>query len=221
MHSDRPAPQEQIHDALNLDGETASIQAHYADWAATYDLDLQGDYVGPSLMLKVLSEALVQAADVDIEMPLADFVIADVGCGTGQVGALMVEAGATTLDGMDLSDNMIDVARKLDIYRSLWSHFDLNRPMGAEWTGQYDVAVCCGVFTLGHVKPEALLELANMVRPGGFFATSTRTSYYDTTHYQQVSDQLESTGRARLVHCVRDAEYTNDGDAHYWVYQLC
>lgn len=75
------------------------------------------------------------------------------------------------------------------------------------------------MFTLGHVPPETLRPLFTMTRPNGYIIVSTRTGYYDASNYQAVSDKFVATGAVSLHHVLRDAPYTNDSKAHYWVYQ--
>jgi len=75
------------------------------------------------------------------------------------------------------------------------------------------------VFTLGHVPPKALHQLINMARLNGIVIVSTRTAYYEETDYQRVSEELVASNRVELVKELRDAPYTKDGNAHYWIYK--
>ena len=212
MSTDRPPPQPPIHGALGLDGDPETLRAYYARWAQSYDRDLEGDYVG----CQVIAELVVDIVDG----PPSEVVVADVGCGTGLVGARLFDAGFTTIDGMDLSPEMVAEAEKLGRYRALHAGIDIGEPVPDAWRDAYDVVVCCGVFTPGHVDPPALRRLVDMTRPGGHVFTSTRTTYYDETSYQSVTDELEESGIASLVASLRDAPYTDDGDAHYWAYRV-
>ena len=96
---------------------------------------------------------------------------------------------------------------------------NLGEPPQPDWIGKYDVVLCCGVFTLGHVEANAIENLIPLCRPGGILLVSTRTSYYQSYGYQQASDALIESSQAELVKSYFDAPYTDDGDAHYWLYR--
>ena len=114
---------------------------------------------------------------------------------------------------------MIAKARVSGFFRQLFAEVDIHQPLPAVLQGAYDVAVCLGVFTPGHVLPESLYQLLAMVRPGGLAVISTRLPYYDTTDFQQVSDRIEKEGIAILKQRYMNAPYRDDGDAHYWIYE--
>lgn len=239
MNEKEAAPQH-IAQALKLDGSAEALKTYYRQWAESYNHDLQGDYIGASVLCDFFRDsvfahaqgdrnAVMDAATLDAATPdaptLADLKIADMGCGTGLVGQVLWEQGARIIDGMDLSPDMVEQARQLTkgghrVYRSLYGDVDLNQPIPAEWRQSYDVTLCCGVFTLGHVHPKALYQLLNMTRSGGVVVLSTRTSYYESSGYQAVNDEVVNDGTAHLLACLKDAPYTKDSDAHYWAYQV-
>ena len=213
------APQAAVHSALNLDGSVDSLKAHYAGWAESYDDDLVDDYTGSRVIVDLLSDFIKNSKNpADRDLPQQ--AVADVGCGTGQVGEYLAEAGFTAIDGMDLSEEMVEIARQRGVYRELTADVDLNFPLASNWAGRYAVTLCCGVFTLGHVKPEALRHLVAITRPGGLVLTSTRTAYYVDSNYQSVTDQMIENGEVGLEVELRDAPYTRDSHAHYWIYRV-
>lgn len=101
-------------------------------------------------------------------------VIADVGCGPGQVGAFLAGIGAHIM-GIDLSPGMVDVARKRypGLTFEVGSLLDLPVGDGA-WSG----AVCA--YSIIHLerdeRPVAFRELARALRPGGWLLLSFHTS---------------------------------------------
>ena len=205
-----------IHDALNLDGDPENIKRYYEKWAADYDRDVaEEQYAGPRVTVDLLLATLTKRGAVDINLE-----IVDVGCGTGLVGRLLHEAGFRQIDGLDLSPAMVSEAEKLGVYRLLQGDVDMTQPLNPLWRAAYDVVLCCGMFTLGHVPPETLRPLFHMCRAGGLVIVSTRTGYYDTSDYQAVSDSFVTAGAVKLLAVLRDAPYTSDGDSHYWVYEL-
>jgi len=208
-----------IENALSLDGDPDTIKAYYAKWAESYDNDVFDHYTGPIVTVELLTDFLTNIQSSS-SLDKAELTIADIGCGTGLVGTALNKFGYRNFDGMDISQEMVDKARKLEIYRRLYGDVDMTQPLRPEWFAAYDAVLCCGVFTLGHVPASMLARLMEMVKPNGLAIISTRTSYYDSTDYQQVSDDLETHGAAKLLKLFRDAPYTNDGDAHYWIYQV-
>jgi predicted TPR repeat methyltransferase len=218
--NNKPPPHANIHDALNLDGDSDSVKKYYAKWAETYEKDVLAEYTGMFLIGEILTE-FIDSGESRLSLDKASLQVADMGCGTGLVGKGLIEQGYAIIDGMDISPEMIVIAREQGLYRELYDEIDINLPLRNDWHSRYDAVICCGVFTLGHVQPESLYQLLQITRPGGLVVASTRTSNNDSTHYQEVSDRIVSEGKAVLKKCIKDAPYTKDGDAHYWIYEVC
>lgn len=211
-------PIENVGHALSLDGSPEAIKEYYAKWAQTYDADLVNKHHAPKVMADLIVE---QCAELYPDKSLADISVLDVGCGTGMLGVLLRQAGLVHIDGNDLSEDMIEKAQASGAYRELSANIDINLDSHIRWNGQYDLVTCVGVFTLGHVIPESLLNMIRFAKPGGLVVTSTRLAYYEQTHIQQVHDQAEADGVATLVHSLKDAPYTEDSNGHFWVFQRC
>ncbi|MFT5502672.1 MAG: putative TPR repeat methyltransferase [Gammaproteobacteria bacterium] len=218
--SEKKPPHEKVHNALSLDGRPESIKQYYANWAETYDQDVDSKYSGPDFIAEILAN-YIESNHNQLDPDRSKILVADIGCGSGLVGVGLSSRGFVTLDGMDISSEMVELAAQRSIYRDLYFGDDINKPLRPEWRNAYDVSISCGVFTLGHVDPEALYPLIDITRQGGLLITSTRTAYYDATDYQKVSDKIEEEGLVQLKQCLKDAPYTEDGDAHYWVYEIC
>lgn len=217
MSHEKPEPSKPIHDALSLDGDPETVKAFYANWANSYDKDVATNYRGTREIVDVL-DAYLNNNPNDSFKDRAQLKVADVGCGTGLVGEVLRNAGFCTIDGMDLSPEMVAEAEKLDIYRSLFADVNINDTPRSQWKHAYDITISCGVFTLGHVAPAALYSMIALTRPGGLVVTSTRLKYYNATDYQAVSDEVQSRSLAELVYSATNRPYTDDDDAHYWVY---
>ncbi|MEM7344350.1 MAG: class I SAM-dependent methyltransferase [Chloroflexota bacterium] len=200
-----------IQEALSLDGTPNTLKQFYAKWADDYDTDVAHEhYAAPQIMVDML-QALNNETTLNI---------IDAGCGTGLVGDLLYQQGYRQIDGFDLSPDMVQIAETRGVYNQLRGNIDLTQPLANYDENSYDVAFCCGVFTLGHVSPTALNQLIYLVRPGGYILVSTRVSYYGATDYQAVSDALEQQGLFKRVTFLPDTPYTDDGLSHYWGYQV-
>ena len=78
----------------------------YAGWAATYE-----DTVQDAMDLETL-----EPLDVDWA---AARTVADLACGTGRTGAWLKQRGAGEIDGVDLTPEMLALARERGVHRSL------------------------------------------------------------------------------------------------------
>jgi predicted TPR repeat methyltransferase len=134
--------------------------ALYDSWAASYDDDLTSNGCETPDRLARLLAGVTGERDA----PVLDF-----GCGTGLSGAALARAGWTTIDGSDLSEGMLDVARSKGVYRRLWQ--TAGGEVGVE-PGTYRVVVACGVVTIGAAPPETLDLLASAVADGDYLAFS-------------------------------------------------
>ena len=117
---------------------------------------------------------------------------------------MLAERGYETIDGVDLSPEMIAIAETRGIYRRLEGGVDLTLPPGDGWAGRADLVIVGGVFTVGHIPPIALHEVAKWARPGGVLITTVRPGYFDTTDYdlfstRRAQDHWQTTQELRYV----------------------
>ncbi|GAA2965604.1 class I SAM-dependent methyltransferase [Streptomyces enissocaesilis] len=196
----------------SLSGDTGHLDDFYRDWAASYDADVtdQG-YLGP---------AMTTALAVDVtpeEAERSRTTVLDAGCGTGLVGVELARAGFGSIDGIDLSHPMVDRARDTGTYRHLTGGIDLNHPVECVEPETYDLLVCCGVFTVGHVEARALDHLVEVVRPGGVLIISTRLSYLHRSGFSEHLGELAETGKISLLRTEENGPYIDEEAAKYWV----
>ncbi|MCB8836996.1 class I SAM-dependent methyltransferase [Aurantimonas sp. VKM B-3413] len=204
-----------IHASHELSGNATKLEEYYAEWAARYDDDVRSeDYGGP----RVVASLAAMVADSFLGKPPAEIKVLDAGCGTGLAGIELTKKGFTAIDGFDLSQEMVDIARRAEIYGKLEGGVDLNKDQPNPLGETYEMIVCCGVFTLGHVEPMALKRLAGYLADGGYLIVSTRNSYLDDTQYKKDSEAVEREGILHLVTMLPDARYIAEEGAHYWVY---
>ncbi len=210
MSDDRISKNDAIDAALHLDGDPEKVRAFYQDWAKNYNIDTtSSDYTGP-----VISSNLLQQHQPDTSIRLLD-----AGCGTGLVGIELITLGYMEVDGFDLSESMAQQAIDSGAYQQVLGEIDMMRAAEHYAASTYDAILSIGVFTLGHVPPEALEVLLQLTRVGGVLVISTRTHYYDDSNYQQVVDRLLANGQIEILQLLKNAPYNNDGDGHYWVFK--
>jgi len=131
-----------------------SVREGYGTWAATYE----------------------QAVLEELDRPLLERIqtapwervgaVADLACGTGRTGAWLAERGITTLDGVDLTPEMLATARARGIYRRLETADMTATPLPA---GAYDlVTETLADEHLPQLGP-LYTEAARLARSGGHF----------------------------------------------------
>ena len=186
---------EMLERVYHLDSQDARENL-YDEWAGKYDEDLLNGlaYVAPRVTAERFA-ALVRP----------DAAVLDAGCGTGLVGTELAGRGFTTIDGIDISQGMLDVAAAKGCYRNV-ERADLTARLPFD-DNAYDATICVGTLTEGHVGPEALDELLRVTRERVVVAILTRI--WEPLGYQAHVADLESRGVARLVEaderpCVED-----------------
>ncbi|MDQ0315303.1 class I SAM-dependent DNA methyltransferase [Amorphus orientalis] len=166
----------------SMEGGPDACRDIYADWAGQYDQDTVGfGYVGPALV----AETLAKVADTSTR-------ILDAGCGTGLAGAELAKQGFTRIDGIDVSPEMLEEARGKGVYGEL-AEADMTRRFPLE-DDAYDGAVCVGVFTNGHVGPDAIREIARVVKPGGMIVATVHENVWDKEGYAGELKKMEADG---------------------------
>lgn len=129
----------------------------YREWAKTYDSQTTGEF-GWMGFKPAAAEFAKRITDKNAR-------ILDAGCGTGLSGVALHKEGFTNIEGRDLSPEMLDEAKKTDVY-TLLEEADLTRPIKV--AENYDAIFSCGVFGFGPPDPCHLPHLLNLLKPGGF-----------------------------------------------------
>jgi len=145
------------------------ILQYYQDWTkkGKYNQDMIDlNYVAPKETVSVLKE---YAFDSNCK-------ILDAGCGTGLVGIELKKFGYSNIDGVDFSQDMLNLIPK-NIYKKI-EKVDLNKPLKFN-TNIYDIVICVGTFTYGHVKPHALDELIRIIKNKGFICFTINEGIYE------------------------------------------
>jgi len=210
---------ESMHDVMSLDGDVGKLQAFYDDWAKTYDADVDVNYGMPAMVAEILRQAVASRPDL-AAIAEPDARIVDAGCGTGAVGAELAKVGWTNLHGVDLSDEMLKLAEERGVYRSLTGGVDLTAPFDDALAGSADAVTIGGVFTVGHVPPDALRNVATIVRPGGVLAISVRDAYVRETNFIETQQGLCDEGVLEVLVSLSGAPYTMDSTGDYWAWRV-
>jgi SAM-dependent methyltransferase len=126
-----------------------------------------------------------------------DGMVLDAGAGSGLMGEVLVPLGYEELVGIDISGEMLELARRKGVYKDL-------RQM--ELGGRLDfpddafvAVVSTGVFAAGHAPPESFDDLIRVTRPGGHAVFGVRTDVYVEGGFKEKQDALEKEGRWQLL----------------------
>jgi len=170
----------------------------YDEWAQTYDSDMTAhDFTAPRLVAEAVARGLKLNHLRNKQEALSNTTIVDAGCGTGLVGIELAKIGAKQIDGLDLSEGMLGVARKTGAYRDL-KIADLTKRLGIV-DGTYDAVTCCGTFTHGHLGPQPLEEFVRVVKAGGVVVATVLDSYWDEKGFEAEVSRLEKEGKVDVL----------------------
>lgn len=171
----------------------------YEQWAATYEEDSAAlGFHSPKTCVEEVLSFWPQGAPV---------AALDIGCGTGDLvrrlkGRLTAsEVASTNFFGFDLSDKMLDVARKRDLYTDLRQQ-SCSKP----WPypdASMDIAFCNGVliYVESGLQEFVVDEVVRVLKPGGHAILMIREDNFK--EWQPVLDAAEapSARKWRMVHC--------------------
>ena len=171
------------------------LQVVYKEWAAAYDHDndnLLGTVSQP-LSVQIFQEYIKDKS----------LRIIDVGCGTGLVGVELEKGGFSNFDGIDISQEMIDIAKQRGYAQLFIGSLNVFLPCK---NNEYDAALCVGVFTHGHVGSNRLDELVRIVKPGGIICFTVNEGVYDSYGFDSKIKNLESTNIWKILE-IRKGDY--------------
>ena len=176
----------------------------YRDWAETYDSEFAAPrgYIYPARIAEIFSQ-LASAHHQPI---------LDVGAGTGLVAEALAEHTSAPIDGIDISQEMLDVSETKGLYRQL---------IRADLTGDLDIAlnsygaiVSAGTFTLGHVGPEALYKLLDIAKPGALFVIGINGIAFDKYGFGSTIATLSADALITDLNFYHTQYYDNAEDEH-------
>lgn len=161
-----------LREAYSIETTEDSL-ALYDKWAETYDDEFAKavDYRTPDLIAEMYAE---RAADKDAP-------VLDIGAGTGLVAEGLVKRGVATVDALDISEKMLEVAARKNLYRKMIVA-DLNKPMDIA-DNSYAGFTSTGTFTHGHVGPDALDQLVRIGRPGALYVLGVKAAIFESAGF--------------------------------------
>lgn len=182
---------------------TVSVRDGYAEWVSSYEHTVQNE-----MDLRLLAR-LTSVTWNEIARGV------DLGCGTGRLGMWLKQAGVAILDGVDLTPEMIELARAKGVYTTL-AVVDVaetglaKRSYGLAIASLVDEHLC-------ELEP-LYREAARVIQPGGHFvivgyhpqfimSSGMPTHFHRDsgepiaidTHVHLLSDHFKAAQQARLT----------------------
>lgn len=188
------------------------LEERYDQWAKDYDADLeqQHEYQGPALTAKFFTRYAAKEAR-----------ILDAGAGTGLMAEILAKLGYHDLVAMDLSQSMLEEARKKNVYREL-HQMVMGEPLDFA-TDAFDAVVSVGVFTAAHAPASSFDELVRITKPSGHIVFTLSTEAYENSGFKEKLMTLESEGKWKFVEASESQLLTKGGAGVYhqvWVYRV-
>lgn len=164
------------------------VRKLYDDWSATYEREIGANgYATP----RRCAEALATQTR-DLSAPILDF-----GCGTGLGGLALKLAGFESIDGCDLSSDMLAIARDKGLYRHT-RLVEADEPLRHK-PGTYAAIAAIGVIGLGAAPISVFDTIMDGLAPGGLFVFSFNDHALTDPAFEGKVDNYIGSGRARLL----------------------
>ena len=179
---------------------------YYQDWTKKnkYNQDMiNWKYTAPQETVLVLKKYALNNK----------YKILDAGCGTGLVGIELKKCGYSNIDGVDFSQNMLDLIPQ-GIYKKI-EKVDLNKPLKFK-PNMYDVIMCVGTFTYGHVKPQALDELIRITKNGGLICFTINEGIYEEYGFDNKIKELTNNKLWNVKEFFK-SDYIVNKDVNAWL----
>ncbi|KZM49962.1 class I SAM-dependent methyltransferase [Labrenzia sp. OB1] len=190
-----------LQQSVTLGGDPDTIRDFYKNWSDSYDSDLLLDigYVAPQITAEALCRRVSDTA-----------LVLDAGCGTGLVGIELIKRKPNlSIDGIDLTPEMLEASRRKEVYRKL-SEADMSGRLQDIDDDTYDGVVSAGVFTNGHVGPDGIDELIRITKPGAPVVLTVRDSAWEADGFKDKVGQLEAGGRTKSVEITHSPYHTKE-----------
>lgn len=168
--------------------DAASTRKLYDDWSNSYEAEVgENGYATPARCAAALAQ----------HMPVQDQPILDFGCGTGLSGLALRLAGFSVIDGLDLSADMLALARGKGVYRALDQiEADSALPYAP---GDYAAIAAIGVIGAGAAPISVFNTLMAALGTGGRLVLSFNDhALEDPANEARIQSYLDD-GRASLL----------------------
>ena len=179
---------------------------YYQDWTDNnkYNKDMvDWNYTAPQETVSVLRKYTLNK----------NSKILDAGCGTGLVGIELKKYDYSNIEGVDFSQSMLDLIPQ-NIYQKI-EKIDLNKPLIFK-NNIYDVVMCVGTFTYGHVKPHALDEIIRITKNKGLICFTINEGIYEEYGFDKKIKELTDNKSWNIREFFK-SDYITTKDVEAWL----
>ena len=179
---------------------------YYQDWTNNnkYNKDMvDWNYTAPQETVSVLKKYALNK----------NSKILDAGCGTGLVGIQLKKYGYLNIEGVDFSQSMLDLVPQ-NIYKKI-KKIDLNKPLKFK-NNIYDIVMCVGTFTYGHVKPHALDEIIRITKNKGLICFTVNEGIYEEYGFDKKIKELTNNKLWNIKEFFK-SNYITNKDVEAWL----
>ena len=182
------------------------VLKYYDDWTknAQFNQDMiDWKYTAPVNTVQLLDKYI---HDKNIK-------ILDAGCGSGLAGIELKKRGFTNIYGVDFSQSMLNLIPN-NIYQTV-ELIDLNEPLKYN-DNDFDVIICVGTFTYGHVKAHALNEFIRVTNKNGYICFTINEGIYTEYKFDKKINEL-SKNKSWEVLNLSKSSYIVNKDVEAWL----
>jgi len=179
---------------------------YYQDWTDNnkYNKDMvDWNYTAPQETVSVLKKYALNK----------NSKILDAGCGTGLVGIELKKYSYLNIEGIDFSQSMLDLVPQ-NIYKKI-EKIDLNKPLKFK-NNIYDVVMCVGTFTYGHVKPHALDEIIRITKNKSLICFTINEGIYEEYGFDKKIKELTNNKLWNVKEFFK-SNYITNKDVEAWL----
>jgi len=192
-----------FNEELDKSRNLSNIENFYNDWAGRYDETMNNNMAPVNSRSTQLLAKYMEKKD--------GMTILDIPCGTGLTGQALVETGFTSIDGYDLSEGMIKIAKQKKIYRKLSKGCISDKEKLNCLDQTYDGLICVLGISHGHIEYDnALREFIRVLKPNGYMVYIINLSSYDIIEVLKFQTMLMEQKKVDLVLFEKDKYYEKD-----------
>ena len=182
------------------------VLKYYDDWTknAQFNQDMiDWKYTAPVNTVQLLDKYI---HDKNIK-------ILDAGCGSGLAGIELKKRGFTNIYGVDFSQSMLNLIPN-NIYQTV-ELIDLNEPLKYN-DNDFDVIICVGTFTYGHVKAHALDEFIRVTNKNGYICFTINEGIYTEYKFDKKINELSKNKSWNVLKLFKSSYIVNK-DVDAWL----
>ena len=182
------------------------VLKYYDDWTknAQFNQDMiDWKYTAPVNTVQLLDKYI---QDKNIK-------ILDAGCGSGLTGIELKKRGYANIHGVDFSKSMLNLIPN-NIYQTV-ELIDLNEPLKYN-DNNFDVIICVGTFTYGHVKAHALDEFIRVTNKNGYICFTINEGIYTEYKFDKKINELSKNKSWNVLKLFKSSYIVNK-DVDAWL----